>query len=190
MFEDKDIIRLYFNGDKNCLDILIERYKLPLYRFCHNLTLKRDEADDLFQETWLKAIQKLNTFDVNRSLLSWLYSICINSYKDKYRKKKRWLNKLKEYFSADTMEMDMNSIQSSVPIPEDLIILSEEKLRLKKCLNELDDIFRIPLILFYFKELSYSDISEILFIPIGTVKSRLNLGKKKLKERMEVDLHD
>ena len=84
----------------------------------------------------------------------------------------------------------MNSVQSTVPLPEDSLILSEEKLRLKKYLNELDDIFRIPLLLFFFKDLSYSDISEILCIPIGTVKSRLNLGKKKLKERMEVMPHD
>lgn len=186
MLEDKQIIDLYKSGNTEAIDILIERYKDSLYKFCYHLSPVRHDADDLFQDTWVKAVQHIETYDTGKRFNTWLFSICMNTYRDKYRKAKRWLDRVKVFFSNDEMQDEFDDMESpGIPVSEYMEIKEETKI-LRDSINSLDDTFRIPLILFYFKELSYEDISHILDIPEGTVKSRLNSGRAKLKKAMEV----
>lgn len=178
MLDDTQIIDIYLNGNREALNILIERYKTALYRFCYHLTSNKQEADDLFQDTWVKAVEKIRQYDNSRAFNVWLFSIAMNNYRDKYRKAKRWLSKLTDVFGEN--------IQSEEPTAAEHVEGKEVKDLLVKCINELKDSYRIPLILYYYKEISYEDIAKILDIPLGTVKSRLNSAKKKLKEIMEV----
>ena len=190
MIDDKSIIESYFMGKTYSVNLLIEKYKNLLYKLCNNLTKNSNDSDDLFQDTWMKAFKNLDKYDLNKSFETWLYTICINTYKDKYNKRKRWINVIKDYFSNEEKEDDFNKISKEDDSPEISIVRQEESENLKNCLNSLDDIFRIPLILFYFKEISYKEIAEILEIPIGTVKSRINLGKKKMKSLLEEEYYE
>ncbi|WP_425449358.1 RNA polymerase sigma factor [Dethiothermospora halolimnae] len=184
MISDEEILKKYKNRQINSIDILIERYKGPLYKMCFRLTNDRYESDDLFQDTWIKVIKKIETFDHNKVFKTWLYTICVNTYKDKYRKKKRWLNVIKDFFSNETKDNKMRKVGEEYLVDEE-ILDREIKNVLKKKIKNLDDDFKIPLILFYFKDISYKEIATILDIPIGTVKSRLNIAKKKIKKSME-----
>lgn len=186
MLEDKQIIQLYTSGRTEVADILIERYKEPLYRFCLHLTFNRHDADDLFQDTWAKAIEKIYTFDTGRPFNTWLLSIAVNTYKDGYRKAKRWMNKFRILFQSEGETDELDRIRDPGPSLEEQAEDKELKNSLLASLKNLEDTYRIPLILYYYKELSYESIAEILNIPLGTVKSRLNNGKKKLKDIMEV----
>lgn len=184
--EDKEIIKRLQSGQMNAADILIERYKDSHYKFCYHLANNQHDADDLFQEAWVKAIKNIQKFNVNTKFATWLYSITLNTYKDRYRKAKRWLKRVNLYFSNDTMELELKNIKSSDPVMDEKLIDEEQKHYLQKCINRLNDTYRIPIMLFYFKNLSYDQIAQILQIPVGTVKSRLNEGKRKLKKMMEV----
>jgi RNA polymerase sigma-70 factor (ECF subfamily) len=186
MLDDKEIILRCQSGRMDVIEILIDRYKNPLYKFCCHLTNSRQEGDDLFQETWVKVMKNINLCDSTKPFETWLCTITVNLYKDKYRRSKRWLNRIKDYFTNETKEIEMTGVESREPLPEEQLINRELKDNLKACINKLDDIFKIPLVLFYYKEMSYQEISDILDIPAGTVKSRLNSGRNKLKEMMEV----
>lgn len=184
--EDEELISRYQQGQQIYLDVLIDRYKNNLYKFCRHLTNSQSEADDIFQETWLKVVEKLYLYKDTGSFISWLYTIAANIYKDQYRKKKRWLNIIKEYFSNESKEWEMNRQETQKDLPQESCIREEEKEEVRKALTQLHDLHRIPLILFYFQEMKYTEIAEILDIPEGTVKSRISQGKKKLRESMEV----
>lgn len=186
MLEDKQIIQLYKSGQTDFLEMLIDRHKNSLYKFCYHLSSNRFDADDLFQDTWARVIHNINSFDEEKPFCNWLFSIALNSYRDRYRKAKRWLHKLKDFFSNEEKEAELSNLPSSSTSPDEQAVDNELKSNLVCCINSLEDTFRIPIILFYFKQLRYEDIAQILDIPVGTVKSRLNAGKSKLRKLMEV----
>lgn len=155
-----------------------------LYNFCLKLTRDRFQADDLFQETWAKAIEKSDQFKENASYDRWLMGICINLYRDFYRRN-RLTGKLFQIFvQTEAMEATITSVRDPKDTTEEIMIQAEQRVLLKKALDLLNDKYRLPLILFYYNDYSYCQIAEILDIKEGTVKSRIFSAKAKLKERM------
>ncbi|GAA0725697.1 RNA polymerase sigma factor [Clostridium malenominatum] len=183
--EDKDILSIYKINKKEGLDVIVHKYKDPLYKFSLHLCKSRQEAEDLFQDTWIKVFRNLEKYDENKNLKTWIFTICINSYKDKYRKNKRWLNIIKDYFNNDEKEKEVINIGSEENLPEEEMVKNFEKAMLKEAVESLKEEYKLPVILYYFQELSYKDISEVLSIPEGTIKSRLNKARKLIKEYME-----
>jgi len=186
MLEDKQLIQLYKAGNHEAVHILIERYKSSLYKFCYHLVLNNHDADDLFQDTWVKAIKLFYSYEDSNQFKAWLFKITLNTYRDRYRKAKRWLNRIKTVFVTEEHENEIAEVEGTDRTVEEQIVDKELKDSLKDAVNKLNDTLRIPIMLFYFKELSYENIADILEIPVGTVKSRLNAGKAKLREIMEV----
>ena len=184
---DNQIINRCQSGQTDLLDILIDRYKVALYTMCFKLTRNNIEADDLFQDTWVKVMINVNLFKIDQKFSTWLFAICINLYRDKYRKKKRWLKRVKSYFSDAEMQEDLDRVKSESPEPDDILIQNEQISQLKECIDKLDDMLRIPVLLFYYKEFSLEEISSIIGVPKGTVKSRLFTARKNIKSFMEVN---
>ncbi|NGP61139.1 sigma-70 family RNA polymerase sigma factor [Paenibacillus thiaminolyticus] len=153
----------------------------PLYRYCLHLCGSASDADDLFQDVWIRAIKHRDSYDANRSLENWLFTIATNLYRDRYRKAKRWLGRVKQYFNPELQQREMANIPGSADEPEDLLIASYRKELVRRALSRLKDEHRILLVLYYFEECTYREAAEILRIPEGTVKSRLNSAKKALK---------
>jgi RNA polymerase sigma-70 factor (ECF subfamily) len=183
--EDSDLVSLHIKGNPDTLDILVHRHKDSLYRFCYHLTSNKSEAEDLFQDTWLKVVDKVKSYDVNKKFSTWLYTIALNLYRDRYRKAKRWLSKVRLIFEDEEGNSEFERISSEEAAVCEQVVQHELKRELVTVINGLKDTYRIPLILFYYKEMTYEDIAQILDIPMGTVKSRLNSCKRILKEEME-----
>lgn len=184
MISDDQLIRLVLNKETDAITYLVERYKTPLYTFILNLCKDKYEAEELFQDTWVRVFTNLEQYK-EKNFKNWLISISLNLYRDKYRRKKRWLNKITDFFKDNTEKDNaLNNVQEDCFI-DDMVVVAENSKLLKICLGQLHDDYRIPVILYYFEEKSYQEISEFLGIPIGTVKSRLNSAKKKLKIEME-----
>lgn len=185
--EDNEIIKLYIGGDKKASSMLVEKYKNSLYNFCCHLEKNSGDGDELFQNTWIKVFKNIRSFNMNMKFKNWLFAVCINTYKDEYRKKKRWFKIIKTYFNDDKKNCDFEKYSDDNKNTYDEIIKNEDLKKLLECVKALDENFKVPIILFYFEEKSYSEISGILNIPEGTVKSRLNHAKCKLKTMMEGD---
>lgn len=185
MLEDSELISMYMKGNPDVLDILVHRYKDSLYGFCYHLTSNKNEAEDLFQDTWLKVVDKVQYYDLNKKFSTWLYTVTLNLYRDRYRKAKRWLSKIRFMFDDEEGNSELERIDSGEVAINDQLEENELKRDLIKSINKLKDTYRVPLILFYYKDMTYEDIAQILDIPMGTVKSRLNTCKKILKEELE-----
>jgi RNA polymerase sigma-70 factor (ECF subfamily) len=183
---DDKFIWITFDTDKNQgLELFIEKYKSSLYKLCINLYKNNTNAEDLFQDTWIKAFKYMKDFDRNKNFEPWLFTIAINLFKDNYRKLKRWFSKSIDFFDITEKDIVMDNIRATTYLPEESYDNSQNKEDLRKAINSLKDDFRMVVILFYYNGLKQKEISEILKIPEGTVKSRLNKAKKLLKEYME-----
>lgn len=163
---------------------LINKYKVAVYNLCFKLTLNRSDADDLFQETWLKAAKSVNNVD-KFYYKQWLFRVCINQYKDNCRKEKRRKNVFYEFFdSSSTKDFVLENTNYSLSAEEEY----ESKIAYEQLIshiNQLPKKLKIPIVLFYFEQMKYAEIATILKIPVGTIKSRLNAAKKKLQEELK-----
>ena len=156
---------------------LVDEHKADLFRFCCYLTNKPDVAEELFQQTWLRTIDRISTYKPHRSFRAWLNAIAANLYKDQHRRQARQA----KYQSS----VDPELLQRWEPTTEQRLETELDIERLKQAVQQLDDIYRIPLLLYYDQELSYRDIAAALEIPAGTVKSRLNYARRQLKDMMD-----
>jgi RNA polymerase sigma-70 factor (ECF subfamily) len=161
-----------------------------LYSFCCKLTGSRSDAQDLFQDTWVKAIGNLHRCAPDKRFINWLFTICINLYRDKYRKVTRWLKVLKSYLSSEHMETEMENVKSQEAGPAEKALKSQQEAAVRRALASLKDTMRLPLILYYYREFSHAEIAEMLGIPGGTVKSRLAAGRSHIKKMLEVGYNE
>ena len=183
MTEQKRLLTLYLSGDIKSMSQLVEEYKDDLYNLCFRMTFSRFEADDLFQQTWEKAIKNSSKFK-GKSFRNWLYTICINTHRDNIRKFERH-KKIGKIDFKDNKEKEIAmSLASDHVTAEDMASKNQNSVRLACLVNELPQKLKSAIVLHYYQGLSYGEISDVLSIPQGTVKSRLNSAKRKLKAQL------
>jgi len=179
--DDNILISNIKKGDSYSTELLIKKYKQNIYNLSYKLTYNKVNADDLYQDTWLKILSKINTYNSNYSFKNWAYTLCLNIYRDNYNKRKSQNKYNKHFNDIKTKDFYINRTASSLT-PEDMIIENEKKTEIETYINKLDEKYRIVIILFFFDNLKYQTISKLLNIPIETVKSRINTAKKELKK--------
>ena len=168
-----------------------ERDAMPmldqLYSAALRMTRNPADAEDLVQETFLKAYSAFASFSEGTNLKAWLYRILTNTYINKYRKDSRRPNEVdlgdvedlylyRRIGSEDTAEASRTT--------EDRVLDNLVESDIKTAVEELPENFRLPVILADLEGFSYKEIAEILDIPIGTVMSRLHRGRKAMQKRL------
>jgi len=188
LLDDSTLIRRCQNGQMEYLDVLVERYQSPLYTMCRKLT--RTDADGLFQDTWLRVFRAIGRFAPERPFLTWLLTICVNLYRDRYRKRRTWRRRIVGYGETAGLEYQAANVGSNSPGPDLQLIQGETKALVRQALDRLDDDHRLPLLLYYYRQLKVTEIATVLSIPAGTVKSRLANGRRKLGAMIEDICHE
>jgi RNA polymerase sigma-70 factor (ECF subfamily) len=150
---------------------VIERYHQAVYRYAFRLTGRQADAEDLTQQTFLIAQQKLGQLRDVTKVDRWLFAV-LRSRFSKNRSRRGPV-------FAGSMEMDMDAMAIEPP-PSDEV----DRELLARALNELPDDFRVVLVMYYFEDASYKEIAQQLAIPIGTVMSRLARAKQRLREQL------
>jgi RNA polymerase sigma-70 factor, ECF subfamily len=154
---------------------LAERFYESLYRYAFRLSGSAADADDLTQETFCKAQAQFKQLRDRNRAKPWLFSIIRNLY----------LHKLRIAKQIATLPLDaVAELPENVPDP--LPEIDTE--RLQQALDEIPEVFRTPIILYYFEDFSYRDIAEQMDLPIGTVMSRLARGKAFLRQKLFPEL--
>ena len=189
MLDDQGLIRQSRQGQAGFLDVLIERYQVTLYSLCRKLTRDPHDADDLFQDTWAAAVSRLDSFSNERAFRPWLFAICVNRYRDRYRKKVRWLKRWKVFRQVEQLDRALANASSPAPAPDEEAEAAERREACREALSQLDDRHRLPVILHYHRGLALQEISHILGIPAGTVKSRLSTARTRLRAALEAKGH-
>jgi RNA polymerase sigma-70 factor (ECF subfamily) len=151
---------------------LIDAHYEALYRYAYRLSGTAADAEDLTQEAFGKALAHLPQLREPERAKAWLFRILRNLYLHKVRDQKRH-----RIIPLDAVG-DLMQRENDDPMPE------IDPAQLQQALNELDETFRTPIILFYFEEFSYRDIAEQMELPIGTVMSRLARAKAYLRNRL------
>lgn len=166
------------NGDINSFEKLIKEHQ----KFAYNVALKylKDpvDAEDATQESLIKAFRYLKSFNKNSKFSTWLYRIVINTCKDELRKHKKSQNN----YSLNNEDNYIDAIEDESYEPLKNAENEELGENLHKAIEQLEVTYKDVIILCDMKDYSYQEISEILEIPLGTVRSRISRGRKKLRK--------
>ena len=161
------------------MDQYIRKYGKRLYGLCMTLCADKHEADDLYQDTWVKVLKRFDTYDPSRDFEPWLTRLCVNTYRDRLRRLSRspFLN----FSSNETKEAFL--LTATAPEKEDYSDLYA-------AIDQLPEKLRLTIIMFYFQDMDTEKTAQTLGIPTGTVKSRLHKARIQLKEVLgrETDL--
>lgn len=166
---DEELIQEIRSKDQELYVVIVERYQKKLLRYAYRLVKNEQKAMDIVQESFIKTFIQLHRFDTKMKFSSWIYRIVHNQS----------MNCLKQY-------------RKEIPIPPDVDFQSHEEIehdfeqkrqkeRLETCLGEIPVLYAEPLALRYLEEKSYTEISDILRIPMGTVATRIKRAKILLK---------
>lgn len=176
---NSEMIERAQKGDKKAYGELIQIHHRTVEKFAYQCGVKANDLPDVTQEVFVKLYRFLPQFKHER-FTTWLYKITLNATRDYYRKETR--EKAKE--EKLTRNVTTSYCTKST---EDRILVFEEDQELHKAIQSLDEKYRHPIILFYFHELSYVQISEVLNVPISMIKIRLLRAKGHLKTALEMN---
>jgi RNA polymerase sigma-70 factor, ECF subfamily len=174
---DAELLQRYASGDENAFREIVNRYKDSLYAFLRQFLNRPDLVEDVFQETFLQLFTSRKSFDVNRPLRPWLFTIAANKAKDALRKAHRTTTvPIGTISETEDMSFDemLNALESYNTLPDDELQRSETAARVDEVIASMPEGLREILILAYFNKFSYKQMADALSIPIGTVKSRLH----------------
>lgn len=169
---DEKLIEMVKNGDSESFAPLIERYKMAIYRLVYQMVHNRDDAEDLVQETFIKAYQGIKTFKSGYKFLPWLFRIATN----------HTLNFIKKERKVDVQPLEWaQNYKDDKGDPVQIIKEKMLKEKIAKAMEQLPEDYRVILILRVEEQLSYAEISQALGIPVGTVMSRLARARQQLR---------
>jgi RNA polymerase sigma-70 factor (ECF subfamily) len=177
---DDEIARLQ-HGDAEALTAILSRYQQRLYRFLTRMVQDPALADDLFQQTWLRVMQKIGRYDARARFDTWLFSVAHNLAIDHLRRQRS--RSLDEPDDSGTIPADR--LPSGRPDPLEEFLESERAAILSAAIHELPAIHREVLSLRFEEGMRLEQIAEVAAVPLSTVKSRLHRALESLRNAVE-----
>ena len=172
-----DLIKASRSGNKMAFNKLIDLYSPTVERFALQIGVAYHDVPDVSQEVFIRVYRFLEKFD-GKSFTSWLYKVTLNVIRDHHRKQTGWLNKFSRIknYRGDVINHNEGA--------ETQIIRNEEEQLLYSCILQLNKKYRIPIVLYYFQDLTYDEISHITNVKLSTVKVRMLRGRSKLRDML------
>ena len=184
--DEELFVRYRRSGDRGCFTELVQRYELELYNYLRRYLGDAEMAEDVFQGTFLLVHLKCQQFEVGRRFRPWLYAIATNAAIDARRRSKRHRAISLDRAGAKENEQETGKLGdllvSRDPDPVTHLGRCEDGEWVRRSLNELSEQMRSVVHLVYFQGMKYREAAEVLRVPVGTVKSRLNAAVQKLNE--------
>lgn len=176
---DEVLIARFQDGDVQAFDTLVRRYKDQLLNYVFRFVGNRVEAEDVVQETFLRVYKNKHYYKEIAKFSTWVYTIAGNLAKTELRKRKR-----RKFFSVSNFVNDERDydIPDDARTPDDLVDGALKDDIIQKAIDKLPPKFKEVIVLRDVQGFAYEEISQILSIPLGTVKSRVNRGRLKLQE--------
>ncbi len=167
-----------------CIDV----YGRDIYSFCRHLTQDVQEADELYQDTWLKTVERLDEVDFGQNVKSYCLSVALHIWKNKKRKF-AWRNRIAgmcDFLNEEHKEY----LPDDRPTSEEQILEEERNRLVWNAVDGLPDKLRTVVLLHYMEELNLKQIAGVVQVPVGTVKSRLYQARKLLEKKLEGVLNE
>ncbi|OGD69645.1 hypothetical protein A3E89_02415 [Candidatus Campbellbacteria bacterium RIFCSPHIGHO2_12_FULL_35_10] len=177
---DEELVALSLQN-RDFFAYIVDRYEEKMFRYVRRITnLREEDLSDILQDIFIKVYQNLNDYDRNLSFSSWIYRIAHNQVVDTYRKNKS--RPQGNYIDVDDSVIENFANDFDFVKAIDNKYLKEN---IKNILDHLDENYKEILILKFFEEKDYKEISDILKKPMGTVATLINRAKKQFKEELE-----
>jgi RNA polymerase sigma-70 factor (ECF subfamily) len=175
------LIRRCQRGDPLAIEVLIRRYQNYVFRLCYLVMRNEQDAEDMTQETFVRAFRALPRFEIREgtSFEAWLYRVAVNACRSRMRR--RWYQVLPWPDPAPQMAGEPEEQ------PERRVIRGEERDQMLTAIDNLGDKHRLVIILRYYGGLSNEEIAQALGIPCGTVRSRLHVARRRLRDLLIED---
>lgn len=178
---DDVLVERTLEGETSAFSELYDRYERSLFNFIYQYIGDYEAAQDIFQETMIRAYRKLSRYQVGTNFSAWIHRIAINLAKDEFkRRRRRPISNITD--SSETgEETDLFSmLPEEGPGPEKLLINQDTARRVREGLSRLTQDHMQVILLYVFQGMAYKEIADTLAIPIGTVKSRMHYAIKEL----------
>jgi RNA polymerase sigma-70 factor, ECF subfamily len=183
------LAKLSRGGDRRAFAELVELYKDKIYHLGYRMLNQKQEAEDVVQETFLRVYVNLERYDENQKFSTWIYRIATNLCIDRLRKRKP--NYSIDAEMTDNEGTDWHAILPSDEAgPEEELILSETQQNIRDAIQTLPDKYRTVVVLRYLHDMSLQEISDVLEMPVTTVKTRVHRGREFLRKRLEPEFGD
>ncbi|HEX6400220.1 MAG TPA: sigma-70 family RNA polymerase sigma factor [Actinomycetota bacterium] len=170
---DEELVRRFQDGSAGAFEVLVERHGRRVFNLCLRILGDADEAADASQDAFLSALRKLHTFRGEAAFTTWLHRVTVNACYDELRRKRR--RPLLHVVAEGEEDRPLPT-----PIAEDPAPAVELSVDVARALRTVPEEFRVALVLADVEDLPYDRISEVLGIPVGTVKSRVFRGRAAL----------
>jgi RNA polymerase sigma-70 factor, ECF subfamily len=162
-------------GDSLAIERLVQSHQQDVYRLALSILDDSDEADDVTQEVFVSALRALESFHGNASFKTWLFSITINLCRTRLQRQK----------NSGRLQQILQSLihlrGEQTHRPEEEALQNESDAALWRVIHALDDKHRLPIILRYYHDMPVADIAGMLRVPVGTIHSRLNHARERLR---------
>lgn len=167
------LIQRALNQDMEAWAQIMTNYKRAVFGIALGILKNAAEAEDTAQEAFIRAYEKLHTYNIQRKFSTWLFTVTANLCKNKLRRAKFSVPLKNEHLVEGTDDPDA--------------MVAQDKLQksIRQALERLRFDYRAPLVLRFYADLDYKDIAEVLGVPEGTIKTRLHRGKQELKRMLE-----
>jgi RNA polymerase sigma-70 factor, ECF subfamily len=178
---DEELIRRFQDGDIYAFDAIVNRYKDPLLNFAYRFLSNLEEAEDVVQETFLRIFRNKHAYRQIAKFSTWVYTIAGNLAKTELRKRKRRKYVYISDMGFDDKDYEIEDTQANTE--KEVESLFQEKY-IQKAIAELAPRFRQVILLVDVQEMPYEEVSKIMGVPLGTVKSRVNRARLKLQSKL------
>jgi RNA polymerase sigma-70 factor (ECF subfamily) len=175
-------------GNAAAFDQLVERYSGDIYALLYRLTENAEEASDLTQDTFLRALKAVRSFRGDASLKTWLFRIAINESRNRFRwwkRRRRDATISLEATIGDTHLTVSDTLADRSRSPEESAISNEREYALNAALLEIPVVYREAIVLCDIEGFSYEETASALGVGLGTVKSRISRGREDLRRRLK-----
>ncbi len=183
---DAELVHRTLQGDRRAFGILVERHKDTVFSLTRRLMGNRGDVEDLAQESFLRAYRALESFRGDAQFNTWLYRITWNVCMDRREQRTRRDSRevAIESLKGDDDDAPVEFADEDAALPDEVLEAGDLRERLARYLDDLPVHFRAVLMLYYFEQRSYDEISEVLDIPMNTVKVHIYRAKARLKKAL------
>ena len=182
IFTDEELIRRFQAGDERAYVELVNRYKDKLLNFVFQFLSDIEQAEDVVQDTMIRLYEKKHYYKEIAKFSTWIYTIARNLANTELRKRKRRKTTYLSQLSKEERQFEIPAAQDDVDQSLHNEFIND---RIQSAINNLPEHFKLVIILRDIQELSYDDISNIVEVPLGTIKSRINRARIQLQAELQ-----
>ncbi len=182
---EEKLIKKMAKGDRDAFAELVELYKDKVYQVSYRMLGNAQEAEDVAQETFLRVYANIGNYDPSYKFSTWIYRIATNLCIDHLRKRKQVYSLDKQVEGTDGLDWH-DRLADQSPNPEETLLTGELQGQVQQAIESLTPKYRSIITLRYIEDLSLNEISEVLKLPVSTIKTRIHRGREALRKKLNL----